>query len=233
MSLPLLCQEWETRLAHHVRHCSPGHRIATPRPTSPAPRSTLHASRWRDQWGQVAHRPFPPGYRHSPTTELVKTERGPISTTGLSLFSMSPNQAILEKKLIRFFPTRRRLTVDDSLVAGGARRQRHRRACKMAASSRDTGLCMFPYVPPPAITCIRRPERQTPQFSRRRSPMPQSGPTTQRWLIRPILAKLTSPCACGRAPRSAGVSRHSASRRLPWPSKMRTLRCSRSSHFFW
>src|SRR5271157_3646545 len=58
-----------------------------------------------------------------PDCRPVITDTSAASCRTLSLFSMSPNQAILEKKLIRFFPTRRRLTVDDSLVAGGARRQ--------------------------------------------------------------------------------------------------------------
>ncbi len=57
------------------------------------------------------------------TTELAKTERGPISRSGPSLFSMPPNQAIPAEKLIRFFPSRHRSTVHDSLVAGGARGQ--------------------------------------------------------------------------------------------------------------
>lgn len=47
------------------------------------------------------------------------------------------------------------------------------------------------------------------------------------------LAKLTSSYACGRGPRSARVARHSAARRLPWPSRSRALRCFRSSHRFW
>ncbi len=47
-----------------------------------------------------------------PTAELTKVEQDPISTSGASIFSMSPNQAIPTEKLIRFFLTRRRLTVD-------------------------------------------------------------------------------------------------------------------------
>ena len=58
-----------------------------------------------------------------PTAELVMTERDPISMSGSSIFSMSPNQAIPTEKLIRFFPTRRRPTVDHSLVPRGAQRQ--------------------------------------------------------------------------------------------------------------
>jgi len=44
---------------------------------SPAPR--------RDQRVQAGHRPSPAGYCLTPTAELSKTERGPISTIGLSL----------------------------------------------------------------------------------------------------------------------------------------------------
>ena len=60
--------------------------------------------------GQVVRRLFPAGYCHPPTTELAKTERGPISTSGPSIFSMSPkfsmlpNQAISSDKSIRFSP---------------------------------------------------------------------------------------------------------------------------------
>src|SRR5208337_1250932 len=62
-----------------------------------ASRSTLHAPRAvvrRDQRGQVVRRRSPAGYCLPPTAELPKTERDPISTSGPSIFSMSPNQAI-------------------------------------------------------------------------------------------------------------------------------------------
>ena len=60
------------------------------------------------QRGQVVRRLFPAGYCHLPTTELAKTERGPISTSGASIFSMSPkfsmlpNQALPSDKSSRF-----------------------------------------------------------------------------------------------------------------------------------
>src|SRR5271157_68255 len=38
-----------------------------------------------DQRAQAVHRPSPAGYCHPPTTELGKTERDPISTSGPSL----------------------------------------------------------------------------------------------------------------------------------------------------
>src|SRR5271157_4929015 len=71
---------------------------------SPAARS---APRQRDQ---VVRRPSPVGDCLPPTTGLSKTERDPISTSGPSLFSMSPkfsmlpNQAIPSDKSIRFSP---------------------------------------------------------------------------------------------------------------------------------
>jgi len=88
-------------------------------------RLTPHASRSTtpDQRGQVVRKPFPAGYCLTPTAELAKTERGPISTIGLSLFSMSPNRAILTEKPNPFFLARRRPTLDHSLAAGGAQRE--------------------------------------------------------------------------------------------------------------
>ena len=62
------------------------------------------------QRGQVVRGLFRAGYCHPPTSELSKTERGPISTSGPSIFSMSPkcsmlpNQAISSDKSIRFSP---------------------------------------------------------------------------------------------------------------------------------
>ena len=58
---------------------------------SPVPRCTPHAG---TSGGQFVREPSPAGYCHPPTAGLTKTERGPISTIGLSLFSMSPNRAI-------------------------------------------------------------------------------------------------------------------------------------------
>ena len=64
-------------------------------PTSTWPLvSPPHAPPRRGQRGQIVRKPSPAGYCHPPTTGLTKTERGPISTIGLSLFSMSPNRAI-------------------------------------------------------------------------------------------------------------------------------------------
>src|SRR5208337_4896150 len=72
-------------------------------------------------------RPFPAGYSLTPTVESAKTEQGPISTSGPSLFSLSPNQAIASDRLIRFSPpaVARPLTVrsrPEALNASGSRR---------------------------------------------------------------------------------------------------------------
>jgi len=140
MSLPLLRQQWGTRLAHHVGHCSPAQLLAlhAPRLTPQVPRPPLHASRLtlqdaKAQRVQVVRRPSPAGYCHSPTAELGKTERDPISTIGPSIFSMSPkfsmlpNQAICSDKSVRFSPlaSARSLTTlpwPEALNARGSRR---------------------------------------------------------------------------------------------------------------
>jgi len=97
VSLPLLRQEWGTRLAHNVRRCSPAQRLA------------LHA-------------PRSAGYCLSPTADLSKSKRGPISTNGPYTFSMSPNRAICSDKSICFSPlAARALTIrswSEALDAG-------------------------------------------------------------------------------------------------------------------
>jgi hypothetical protein len=77
-----------------------GYRLMTTILTPHATRATYR----RDQRGQAVRRPSPAGYCMQPTAEFVKTERDPISMSGSSIFSMSPNQAIPTDKLIRFFP---------------------------------------------------------------------------------------------------------------------------------
>jgi len=57
------------------------HPLSGTRKTWSAPFRLRHAPR-RDQRVQVVRRPFPAGYCLTPTTELAKTERGPISTSG-------------------------------------------------------------------------------------------------------------------------------------------------------
>ena len=76
------------------------------------------------------------------TTELAKTERGLISMSGSSIFSMSPNQAIPAHKSIRSFPLAAAhpltvLSCPEALHASGSRRacQMHigRNACSRVA----------------------------------------------------------------------------------------------------
>src|SRR5271166_3175743 len=72
------------------------------RPTPHALRPATHALRSTpDQRGQVVRRPSPTGYCLTPTADLSKIKRGPITTNGPSIFSMSPNRAILAEKSIR------------------------------------------------------------------------------------------------------------------------------------
>jgi hypothetical protein len=49
---------------------------------APCDSVSLHAPRCRGQRVQAGHRPSSAGCCHPPTTELEKTERGPISTSG-------------------------------------------------------------------------------------------------------------------------------------------------------
>ena len=61
-------------------------------------------------------KPFPAGCCLTPTAELTKPN-GTRSRRADPLSHYAPNQAIPAEKSIRFFPTRRRPTVDRSLVA--------------------------------------------------------------------------------------------------------------------
>ena len=91
-----------SKLASFWRFCNavgslPCDSLATVLP----PRLTLHPHASRPtpyQRGQVVRRPSPAGYCHPPTSELGKTERAPISTSGPSISSMSPNRPIASIK---------------------------------------------------------------------------------------------------------------------------------------
>ena len=88
-----------------------------------ASRPTPHvALRW-GQRGQVVRRPSPTGYCLTPTADLPKTERDPISTNGHSIIHYVTEPGNSCGKIKPFFPTRHRPTVDHSLVAGDAQRQ--------------------------------------------------------------------------------------------------------------
>ena len=64
---------WETWLAPNVHLAT----VLPPHTTRSTP----------DQRGQVMRRPSPAGYYLTPTPELAKTERDPISTSGSSIFN--------------------------------------------------------------------------------------------------------------------------------------------------
>src|SRR5271165_289191 len=105
---------------------APGKRGWSPWPlfsrlTPHASRPTLRVPR-RDQRGQVVRRPSPAGYCLTPTVELPRILRGPITPTGPPLCSMSPDGRFLRTNQ-SVLPARRRPTVDHSLVAGGAQHQ--------------------------------------------------------------------------------------------------------------
>ena len=78
MSLPLLRQQWRTRLAHNVGHCSPAHRLA------------LHA-------------PRSAGYCLSPTAGLSKIDGSRSQRTAPDL-SMTQNLAIGANSFVRSPP---------------------------------------------------------------------------------------------------------------------------------
>jgi hypothetical protein len=87
----------ETWLATNVHLATvlPPH---APRPTPHAPRPTPHASRRRAQRGSDRAQTLPRWLLPSTDRRIDKDRRGPISMIGLSLFSMSPNRAILSDR---------------------------------------------------------------------------------------------------------------------------------------
>jgi len=113
---------------------------------SPATRHCLPAIR-RDQRGQVVRRPYPAGSCLTPTADLPKTERDPISTNGHSIFIMSPNQAIPAEKSIRcsLLAAVGPLTILSWPEALNA--SRSRRACRMAIRRNACSLLALPDFP--------------------------------------------------------------------------------------
>src|SRR5271157_1037792 len=114
----------------------------------------LFSHHWLPPFGFTGHnspatrhyllRPSPAGYCLTPTTELAKTERGPISMSDPSTFSMSPNQATLAEKSNRFSSLAAAqplniLSRSETLNASGSRR-----ACRMAISRNACALPDFP-----------------------------------------------------------------------------------------
>ena len=82
----------------------------------------------RDQRGQVVRKTLPRWLLPLTECRIPKDRTGPDLDERPLYLSMSPNQAIVAEKSIRFFPARRRSTVDHSLVPSGAR-GRWFRAC--------------------------------------------------------------------------------------------------------
>ncbi len=95
-----------------------------------APRPTLH-SPTPHRRGQVVRGPSPAGECLTPTAELRKTERGPISTSEPSI-SLCAEPGDSCGQIHPFLPTRRRSPVDRSLVAKELNPSGSRRACRMA-----------------------------------------------------------------------------------------------------
>jgi len=102
------------------------------------------------QRGQAARGLFPAGYCHPPTTELPKTERDPISTSGPSMFSMSPkfsmlpNQAISSDKSIRFSPLAAARPQSIRSRPEVINASRSKRACRMAKRRNACSLLAVP-----------------------------------------------------------------------------------------
>ncbi len=140
----------------------PGHCSPVSRPRLPAPRSTLRVPR-RDQRGQVVRRPFPAGYCLTPTAELPRILRGPITPTGPPLLGyhrmddscgqINPSSPLAAARLltIRSWP--------EALNASGSRR-----ASRMTISRNACSLLYFPY-PPDEFTRVGLVLRHTSQDS--------------------------------------------------------------------
>ncbi len=99
------------------------------------------------QRGQVVHRPFPAGYCLTPTLELSKTERDPISTIGPSLYSVCHQTGRSLRTDQTFAPHSppHNLTVLSWLGALYARGSR--RACRTAISRNASSLLALPDFP--------------------------------------------------------------------------------------
>ena len=90
-----------------------GHCSFAPRPTPPSAGPT----------GSGRAGPSPAGDCQTLTTELEKTERGPISTIGTSILKYVTKPGDRFGRIKLFLPARRRTTVGRPLVAGGAQSQ--------------------------------------------------------------------------------------------------------------
>ena len=134
----LQAQATQNRERRWVAPTVPWPLFSRSRPTLPP-----HAPRHADQRGQVVRRPSPAGYCLTPTAELPKTERGPISTSGPSIqYVTEPGDSC--GKINPFFPlaAAQPLTVlswSTTLNANGSRRP-----CRIAISRNACSLPDFP-----------------------------------------------------------------------------------------
>src|SRR5271157_399405 len=81
------------------------------------------------------------------TTELTKTERDPISTSGPSIFSMSPNRETAADKSIRFFPLAAAQPLATPSWPEALNARGSRPGCQMAISHNDYSLIALPDFP--------------------------------------------------------------------------------------
>src|SRR5271166_386643 len=101
-----------------------------------------HASRpTRHQRDQVVRRLSPAGYCLTPTTDLSKTERDPIATSGPTIPLWHQTGRSLQKKqpVCPDSPP-----LDRSITAGGAQRQSLKACLPMAISRNSCSLLDFP-----------------------------------------------------------------------------------------
>ena len=96
-----------------------------------------------DQRDQVVRGPSPAGECLTPTAELRKTERGPISTSEPSI-SLCAEPGDSCGQIHPFLPTRHRSPVDRSLVAKALNPSLFRHACQKAISRNACSLLDFP-----------------------------------------------------------------------------------------
>ena len=100
-----------------------------------------HASRHAPPAGSGRRRPSPAGYCLTPTTDLSKTERDPIATSGPTIPVWHQTGRSLRKKqsVCPGSPP-----LDRSLTAGGAQRQSLQACLPMAISRNSCSLLDFP-----------------------------------------------------------------------------------------
>ena len=176
-----------------------GHYAVAPRP---------HASRpTRHQRDQVVRRLSPAGYCLTPTTDLSKTERDPIATSGPTIPVWHQTGRSLRKKqsVCPGSPP-----LDRSLTAGGAQRQSLQACLPMAISRNSCSLLDFPefaqavsYGVPGTHVILREDGLEWARFSRprrRSNLMSTDGEPRSRHLPRPASTGTVGKHLPGRRP---------------------------------